>query len=127
MSDNSDKSKAVTIITGLLYLLLVVAIASTSAVTLLWITDVYEEQGLSLFSNRVIIASVVSFFASILMIILGESLIEDIVKIILVCGLLFALHKYPSADLVIIGLIAGFVTGFIFNRVGELRYFLIGK
>jgi hypothetical protein len=119
MFDNKNPSKTIVIIRLLLLLLLMISVASISAVTLLWLSSVYEEQGMTLFSNKVFITSGISFLASVLITLIGESLIEDIIKVIFVCGFLFALHKHPIGDLLIIGLIAGFISGFIFNRFND--------
>ena len=90
-----------------------------AAIATLWIGNVFEAEGPSLLSFEVVLASLASFVVAGIFSVMGESVIEDVVKMLMVSVMWRFTRKYMAIDLIAMGMLVGAGAGFINNRLPE--------
>ncbi len=86
----------------------------------LWLGDVFDANGPSLLSLTVILACLFSLLATVLISVMGESVIEDVIKLLIFALLWWFTRQYDAVALITLGLMVGGTAGLLNNRI-EIR------
>ncbi len=87
-----------------------------ASIVTLWLGDVFKADGPSLFHIEVIVTCILSIVVSIGISIMGESVIEDVVKLVMFGVIWWLSIKFERFELITLGLVIGCVAGFLNNR-----------
>ena len=83
----------------------------------LWLGNVFDADGPPLFSLPIILAGLFSMLAALLVSVMGESVIEDVIKLIMFGVLWWFTRQYDAFALITLGMMVGSGIGFLNNRV----------
>ncbi len=85
----------------------------------LWLDDVFATNGPSLFSLAVILACLFSLLVTVAVSVMGESVIEDVIKLTIFVVLWRFTRQYDALALITLGLMVGATAGLLNNRIGS--------
>ena len=95
-------------------------IARHNPFLLLWIGGMLDADGPALLSPGGILACLSSLIIAAAMSVMGETVIEDVVKLLMFGAFWLIWHvygKYPAVELVMLGMMVGSAAGFLSNRL----------
>jgi len=82
-----------------------------------WLVSAPDVDALPLPGYKIALASLFSFLASVLISVMEESLIEDVVKLLMFIVLWWFTREYQAINLICLGMLIGGASGFLNNRL----------